>query len=297
MEFKHIEYFVETSHHKSMSKAAEALFISQQALSRCIANMEQELGTELFTRSVKGIRLTENGRYFYDLFAPQVETFHQSLDEAAAHFDSQPTHLAFCCAPLIFRCLDPELLFDFQEEYPNITLEQLELSDVDCDAYIEESPDHFGLLAIPENKHGKRIAFTPVKTFPLYLFVHKDNPLAKCREVNFSQLRDEKFLMLDKKSYYRKVVKFYADKYHFTPQTAYESADANQLISLVNRGRGVALSLEPLLDHAVYENIVMVPFDDKDITWSIAFIHQDYDRLSSAARKFIDYIVERVSEK
>lgn len=44
MEFKHLEYFIETSQHKSMSKAAEALYISQQALSRCIANMEQELG-------------------------------------------------------------------------------------------------------------------------------------------------------------------------------------------------------------------------------------------------------------
>ena len=49
MEFKHLEYFIEASQHKSMSRAAEALYISQQALSRCIANMEQELGVELFT--------------------------------------------------------------------------------------------------------------------------------------------------------------------------------------------------------------------------------------------------------
>lgn len=294
MEFKHIEYFIETSHHKSMSQAAESLYISQQALSRCIANMEQELGTELFIRSVKGIQLTEDGKYFYDIFAPQVDAFHSSLDEAITHFDNKPIHLPFCCAPLIFRCLDTELLFKFQEEYPNISLEQLELSDVDCDAYIEENPEHFGLLAIPENKHGKRIAFTPVKTFPLYLFVHKDNPLSQYSQINFSQLKNEKFLMLDKKSYYRKVVNFYAKKYNFTPQTAYESSDANQLISLVNRGRGVALSLAPLLDHAVYENIVMVPFDDKDITWSIAFIHQDYDKLSSAAKKFINFIIENV---
>ena len=65
MEFKHIEYFIETSHHKSMSQAAESLYISQQALSRCIANMEHELGTDLFIRSVKGIQLTEDGKYFY----------------------------------------------------------------------------------------------------------------------------------------------------------------------------------------------------------------------------------------
>lgn len=292
MEFKHIEYFIETSRHTSMSKAAEALFISQQALSRCIANMEQELGCELFSRSVKGIRLTEDGKYFYNIFAPQVELFHKSLEEVAAHFDSKPIHLPFCCAPLIFRCLDTDILFDFQEKYPNITLEQLELPDADCDAYVEENPEHFGLLAIPENRHGERVAFTHVKTFPLYLFVHKDNPLAKQKKINFSQLKDEKFLMLDKKSYYRKLVNFYAHKYNFTPQMAFESSDASQLISLVNRGRGVALSLAPLLENAIYENIVMVPFDDKTITWSIAFIYQDYEKLSASAKKFIRFVAE-----
>ena len=40
MEFKHIEYFIEAANHKSISKAAEALFISQQALSRFVGPTE-----------------------------------------------------------------------------------------------------------------------------------------------------------------------------------------------------------------------------------------------------------------
>ena len=188
--------------------------------------------------------------------------YHHVLDEVTEHFESQPVKLQFCCAPLIFRCIDPELLFDFQEKYKNITLEMLELSDVDCDKYVEENVTRLGLLAIPENRHGEKIPYTLVKTFPLYLFVHKDNPLAK--------------------------------KYHFEPKVAFESADANQLISLVNKGRGVALSLEPMYDQGIYGNLVMVPFDDKDITWSIAFIYQDYERLSNAAHKFMSFIIENV---
>ncbi|MCB7317478.1 LysR family transcriptional regulator [Lacrimispora sp. 210928-DFI.3.58] len=295
MEFKHIEYFVETCRHRSMSKAAKALYISQQALSRCIANMEYELGCTLFHRTVKGISLTEDGTYFYRIFSPQVAQFQTSLAEAIAHFENRPVSLPFCCAPLIFRCLDPELLFDFQEQYPHITLELLELSDTDCDAYVEADTSHFGLLAIPENRHGERLPYTPVKTFPLYLFVHKDNPLASQQEVNFSQLKDESFLMLDKKSYYRKLVRHYARKYHFTPKTAFESSDANQLISLVNKGRGIALSLEPMLDNTVYENVVMVPFDDATITWCIAFIYQDYEKLSTVAKKFMSFLIEQVN--
>lgn len=295
MEFKHIEYFIETCHHKSMSKAADALYISQQALSRCITNMEAELGCTLFQRTVKGITLTEDGTYFYDIFAPQVEQFQKSLADTIAHFENKPVSLPFCCAPLIFRCLDPDLLFSFQEKYPPITLELLELSDTECDAYVEADVSHFGLLAIPENRHGERLSYKPVKTFPLYLFVHKDNPLAALKKVNFSKLRTEPFLMLDKKSYYRKLVWHYARKYQFEPKTVFESSDANQLISLVNKGRGIALSLAPMLDRSVYENVVMVPFDDETITWCIAFIYQDYEKLSSVAKKFIRFLIEQVN--
>ena len=42
----------------------------------------------------------------------------------------------------------------------------LELSDVDCDKYVEENVTHLGLLAIPENRHGEKIPYTLVKTFP-----------------------------------------------------------------------------------------------------------------------------------
>ena len=55
-----------------MSKAADALYISQQALSRCIAGMEQELGCQLFQRTVKGISLTKEGIYLLNKFRPLV---------------------------------------------------------------------------------------------------------------------------------------------------------------------------------------------------------------------------------
>lgn len=295
MEFKHIEYFVETCRHRSLSKAAEALYISQQALSRSIANLEEELGCTLFQRTVKGITLTEDGTYLHRVFASQVEQFQAARTEAVAHFAQRPVRLPFCCAPLIFRCLDPDLLFAFQEKYPNITLELLELSDTECDAYVEADPTHFGLLAIPENRHGERLPYTPVKTFPLYLFVHRDNPLAAQEKVNFSQLREEPFLMLDERSYYRKLIWHYARQYQFQPKTAFASSDANQLISLVNKGRGIALSLPAMLDPSVYENVVMVPFDDETITWSVAFIHQDYNKLNSATKKFMGFLIDQVN--
>lgn len=55
------------------------------------------------------------------------------------------------------------------------------------------------------------------------------------------------------------------------------------------------MGLSSMLDSSVYENVVMIPFDDKTITWCVAFIYQDYEKLGTAAKKFMRFIVEETN--
>lgn len=294
MEFKHVEYFIETCVHPSMSQAAEALFISQQALSKCMANLEAELGCKLFRRTSKGSTLTEEGRYFYDQFNPVVMNYRSTVSRMVAYLERKPRKVTFACAPFLFRALDASLLLAFQDEHPDITLERLEMSDKDVDEYVEADETHFGLLAIPRNRHGERFDFVHVKTLPLMLYVHKDHPLAKRERVDFSELRNESFLMLDKRSHYHSIIREKSKKAGFTPREAFESSDDEQLCSLVNAGRGIFLATDDPTISASYPNIVLVPFTDETLTYSISFIFQDYDKLGGAAKKFIEYMVDNV---
>lgn len=292
MEYKHIEYFIETCNHKSITKAAESMFISQQALSRCIAKLERDINCTLFNRTVKGITLTEEGKYLYEQFNPIIINFRNTVSKTISTLESKPKTLSFCCAPGIFRSLNPELLITFQEKYPKIALDMLEMSDKECDEYVEADKSHFGLLAIAENRHGERLDYITLKTVPLYLFVNKDNPLSKYKKIKFEMLKNENFLYMDKKSYYHKLVNGYAKKYGFKPKTVFESSDTNQLCSLVNKGKGIFLGIPELYNNTLYENTVIVPFEDKTINWSIAFIFQNYDYLDISAKKFIEYVIE-----
>ena len=292
MEFKHIEYFIETANHKSISKAAEALFISQQALSRCIQNLEAELNCKLFERTVKGSVLTEDGKLIYDKFLPIVEQYRSTEEEVFAALNSRPQTLSFACAPSIFRVLDTDLLFEFEERYPNITLDRIELSGFDVDNYVKESSKHFGLIAIPENRHGMRFKFLPVKTLPILLCVHKDDPLARQETVSFGQLKDRNILMYEKRSHYNNIVDEHSKKHGFQPKGNYVSSDINQLFNLVNRGKGVFLAPPDDGAKMLFKNIRMIPFDDPTLTYCIAFIFKDYDRLSPTAKMFMNYIKE-----
>ena len=61
MEFRVLKYFLTVAREENMTRAAEALYITQPTLSRQIAELEEELGTPLFVRGQRSVTLTDAG--------------------------------------------------------------------------------------------------------------------------------------------------------------------------------------------------------------------------------------------
>lgn len=192
---------------------------------------------------------------------------------------------------MIFGLLYPDALYAFQEKHSNFTLEILEQSDTQVMQYVLECPTRFGMIAEPEHWHGRKTNYNLIQTFRLQLCVHKDNPIAKRKSVNFGDLKDEKFLVLDKRSYYQSILKNKAAEYGFEPKIAFESADIHQLCSLINTNKGIMFCV-PIEAHSLFKNLRFVPFEDKDMTFSIAFIFRNYEKLDMPSRRFIEFIKE-----
>lgn len=96
--------------YESISKAAEAMYISQPAISQAMANLEAKLGGKLFTRTKKGIILTEEGRILYDFIAAGVKNFtdgenaflnYMNLDSGSIRIGASTTIMKHIVMPYI----------------------------------------------------------------------------------------------------------------------------------------------------------------------------------------------------
>lgn len=121
MELRHLRYFVAVAEEGSLTVAAQRrLYTAQPSLSRQIRDLESEVGTQLLTRSARGIELTPAGRVFLDharLALTQVEAAGEAARRAA-----QPAKPSFALGFLTGQEMDwlPEAMRILRDELPNI---------------------------------------------------------------------------------------------------------------------------------------------------------------------------------
>ncbi|WP_294484343.1 LysR family transcriptional regulator substrate-binding protein [uncultured Ruminococcus sp.] len=117
---------------------------------------------------------------------------------------------------------------------------------------------------------------------------HKDNPLSERKSVCFGDLRNEKFILLDEQSYYPQIVRKKAAEYGFEPNIVFRSADMHLLCSLANQKKGVLICI-PVPMTELFKDLRFVPIEDEDMTFSIAFLYQNYEKLGASEKRFIEF--------
>src|SRR3954453_11874867 len=121
MELRQLEYFAAVARHRHFTRAAEALYITQPALSQQVRRLEAELGLALFRRTSKGVELTAAGE---DLLAHAENVL---AEGAAARADmDRPTGIARGVVRVASTAADaprlPEALADFHIDHPGIQI-------------------------------------------------------------------------------------------------------------------------------------------------------------------------------
>ena len=74
MDYKQLQFFLAVCEAQSFRNAAARCYVSQQAISKSLSNLEQELGVQLFVRNQNGVSLTEAGQQLEKLARPHLKS-------------------------------------------------------------------------------------------------------------------------------------------------------------------------------------------------------------------------------
>lgn len=119
MELKQLQYFRAVAKQNSISRAAEALYITQPALSRCIKRLEKEVGTPLIERTSAGVKLTPAGESFLKELDQVFLHLEQGIHYARKTANMDSPKLSVVCS---FEDFDYKVLELLHHDFPDVQI-------------------------------------------------------------------------------------------------------------------------------------------------------------------------------
>lgn len=122
IKIRHLQAFVEIVRRRSMKRAAERLLLTQPAISRTLAELEEVLGTRLLERGRGGITLTAEGEFFHGFAQSSLSTLERGLSGLAEFGGASGLHLRVGALPSVAARLIPEVVEDLTRTAPDLRL-------------------------------------------------------------------------------------------------------------------------------------------------------------------------------
>lgn len=193
MDFGHLAEVVEVADRLNFSKAADARFITQSALSKHVAAVEKEVGFEIFDRSGGGVALTENGKKFVDGARDLLARGELYLSRIRKDSDESP---CFVVAGNLRRDglfpIASQAAARLTEKFPRVQFDLLDIGVKDYEDDLKAGKFDVVLSCrYPDAVRGD-IEYRHLFDMPFGVTVHSSHRLFRMREVRFEDLREEK---------------------------------------------------------------------------------------------------------
>lgn len=293
MEISQLQYFQAVARVRHFTKAAEACAVSQSALSRSIAKLEEELGVRLFARRSRHVELTQAGEHF--LY--HVDRVLRELAEAKRELTQQETKGGGMVNVSFFHSfggyLLPMLLAEFHAQYPEIRIKLNQHNSKFLMQQVESGKTDLCLCSTMTT--AENIAWMYLWSEELFVAVPKDHPLAQRGSVTLRDVEAEPLITLKPNYSLRTLVDQSFELAHSHPQIIFEGDDVNTLASLVAAKLGV--SIIPNIPGVEHLGIVYLPITFPVCKRAVGIAWNTTKQLSPAALTFQQFVIRHFAEQ
>lgn len=288
----HLDYyriFYETARHSSFSTAARNLYISQSAISQCIHQLEEDLNTQLFTRSRRGVTLTKEGIMLFQKVESALQSIEQGEMLLARLNQLDSGSLIIAAGDTITGQYLLPYLERFHATYPGIRIEMANSYSYDMIQRVKEGQAELAFVNLPVNDTELNI----VPCFDIHdIFVC--GPEHKKKSVySWNDMSEEPLILLEKNSTSRKYLDEQFSQKHIPLNPQIEIAAHDLLIRFASIHLGVSCVIEEFSKEGLEKNIITpMKLDPPLPPRSIGYAHLKHNPLSLPAQAFLKLINE-----
>ena len=286
---KPLRAFCQTARLGSVSRAAEALFVSQPAITQQLQALEREMGVKLFERSGRRLIPTREGEALYELARPLVEGI-DGLDgafrEQVRGLDAGELHVAAGSSTILY--LLPKIVEAFRAAQPGVRLTLHNVTGAGGLNLLRSDEVDLAvgsMLDVPAD-----LGYAPVYNFDPMLITPPDHPLAKKRELALEDLSPYGLILPPKRLTTYRLVDLVFQQNRVPYTVALEVGGWEVIKQYVAMGMGISIVTSICLTEADRERLAARSLAEYFPARSYGVVMRKGKYLSPQARAFVDLI-------
>lgn len=277
---------------KSFSKAAEAKFMTQSAMSHLIKNLEDELGVKLLNRHSKTVTPTSAGRLFYEHAKRILEQYKKMEDDVYAIVQKIKGTLYIGASTTAATYLLPQVFYSFSKSYPEV---YIELSVSNNEGIINDLSEGKIDIGIVEGNIRSSTAF--LEEFAedeIVIIASEDNPLTREKSLTSRDLLSQPFIMPETGSGTREFIEEFFHISKIDPKdikVAMTLGSTELIIQMVQAGKGVSFVSKWAVFKAIKEgSIKLLNISNKRLKRKFYLAGLDKEPPTTASRAFTRFV-------
>jgi LysR family hydrogen peroxide-inducible transcriptional activator len=291
MEIHQLRYFCAVAKTGGFTRAAQQEHLAQPSLSQQIRKLEDELGTRLFDRLGKSVRLTSFG----EALLPRAQAILRQVTDAKQEIEEmagvERGKLVVGSIPTIAPYFLPACLATFAKKFPQIRVNVVEELTSELLDHVHDGTIDLAFLALPVQ--GSHFVCQELLREKLYLVVPHSHRLASHPTAHLKQIKEDSFLLLKDGHCFRENTLSACGRAKLEPNVVFESGQFATILAMVAAGAGV--SVVPEMAAQPRKGCHFIPIDDDGAFRRVGIVQLKQHFRSRAHAAFLKHLVAQAS--
>ena len=286
MQIHQLRYFCAVARNGSFTRAAQQEHLAQPSLSQQVRKLEDELGTKLFDRLGRTVRLTQLG----EAFLPRAEAIMRLIDSAKLEIQemagTEQGKLVIGAIPTVAPYFLPPHLASFARQFPRVQIRIVEEVTHKLLGLVQQGAVDLALLALPVP--ATHCLCHELFRERLYVVVPRNHRLASSSHARLAQIENDPFLLLKEGHCFRENTLSMCARARLQPNVVFESGHFATILAMVAAGSGV--SVVPQMAVEETEGCRFIPLSDDSAYRRVGILQLRHHFRSRVHRAFLEHL-------